>query len=73
VGFAGAGVMIPRLTEQQDELDRLGGCVEFEDANGECVLMSIEALREIIGIRDFQEFLASLRRPHEQRAKGHAS
>jgi hypothetical protein len=65
--------MIPRLTEQRDELDKHGGCVEFEDANGECVLMSIEALREIIGIRDFQEFLSSLRGPHEQLAKGHAS
>jgi len=65
--------MIPRLTDQRSELDKRGGCVEFEDANGECVLMSIEALREIIGVRDFQEFLASLSRPHDQLAKGHAS
>jgi hypothetical protein len=66
--------MNPRLTaEQRDAVDKHDGCVEVEDANGKCVLMSIEVFREVMGVssdRDLQESVAALRRSYEQFANG---
>ncbi|HXY36180.1 MAG TPA: hypothetical protein VEI07_18230 [Planctomycetaceae bacterium] len=69
-------MVIPRLTGQPDSLDKHEGCVEFEDANNEWVLMSIEAFRGMMDVgtdRDFLLFVAALRHSYEQFAKGHAS
>jgi hypothetical protein len=66
--------MTPRLTkEQRKAIDTHEGCVEVEDAQGKCVLMSIEVFREVMGVgtdREFQESVAALRRSYEQSEKG---
>jgi hypothetical protein len=69
--------MTVRLTtEQRDADDEHDGCVAFEDASGKCVLMSIEALRQMMGSdtdRAFPESVAALRRNFEPRRvrRGH--
>lgn len=66
--------MSPKLTEEQRQaVDSHDGCVEVEDENGKCVLMSAEVFREVMGVgteRDFQESVAALRRSYEQFQKG---
>jgi hypothetical protein len=66
--------MTPKLTaEQRLAIDTHEGCVEVEDAQGKCVLMSIEVFREVMGVgadREFQESVAALRRGYEQLQKG---
>jgi hypothetical protein len=66
--------MTPRLTEEQRQaIETHEGCVEVEDAQGKCVLMSIEVFREVMGVgtdREFQESVAALRRGYEQLQKG---
>jgi hypothetical protein len=43
--------MNPRLSaEQPDTLDR-AGCVEIKNLDGQCVLMSAEALRAMLDVR----------------------
>jgi hypothetical protein len=65
--------MTPRLTaEQRDAVDEHDGCVAFEDASGKCVLMSIEAFRQMMGSgtdRALRESVAALRRSDAQSAR----
>jgi hypothetical protein len=65
--------MTVRLTaEQRDAVDEHDGCVAFEDANGKCVLMSIEAFRQMMGSgtdRALQESVAALRHSDAQSAR----
>lgn len=65
--------MRPKLTkEQRQAIDTHEGCVEVEDSQGKCVLMSIEVFREVMGVgtdREFQESVAALQRGHEQLQK----
>ncbi len=64
-----------KLTEEQRRaVDAHEGCMEVEDAQGKCVLMSIEVFRDVMGVgtdRDFQESVAALRRGYEQLQKAH--
>jgi hypothetical protein len=66
--------MTPKLTEEQRRaVDTHEGCVEVEDAQGKCVLMSIEVFRDVMGVgtdREFQESVAALRRGYDQLQKG---
>jgi hypothetical protein len=66
--------MTPRLTEEQRQaVDSHEGCVEVEDAQGKCVLMSIEVFHDVMGVgtdREFQESVAALRRSYEQVQQG---
>ncbi|HEX4073438.1 MAG TPA: hypothetical protein VHX68_19815 [Planctomycetaceae bacterium] len=66
--------MTPRLTEEQRQaVDAHEGCVEVEDSLGQCVLMSIEVFRDVMGVgtdREFQESVAALRRSYEQVQEG---
>jgi hypothetical protein len=67
--------MTPKLTEEQRQaIDTHKGCVEVEDAQGKCVLMSIEVFRDVMGVgtdRDFGESIAALRRRYERLQTGH--
>ena len=62
--------MTPRLTEEQRQaVDAHEGCVEVEDSQGKCVLMSIEVFRDVMGVsaeRELQESIAALRRGYDQ-------
>jgi hypothetical protein len=66
--------MTPRLTEEQRQaVDAHEGCVEVEDSQGKCVLMSIEVFRDVMGVgtdRDFQASVAALRHSFEQLQEG---
>jgi hypothetical protein len=66
--------MTPRLTEEQRQaVDAHEGCVEVEDSQGKCVLMSIEVFRDVMGVgtdREFQESVAALRRSYDQVQEG---
>jgi hypothetical protein len=66
--------MTPRLTEEQRQaIDAHEGCVEVEDSQGKCVLMSIEVFRDVMGVgtdREFQESVTALRRSYEQVQEG---
>jgi hypothetical protein len=66
--------MTPKLTEEQRRaVDAHEGCVEVEDAEGKCVLMSIEVFRDVMGVGtdgEFQESVIALRRGYEQLQKG---
>ncbi len=65
--------MTPQLTtEQRNALAEHDGCVEFEDAGGKCILMSIDAFRQMMSSgtdRAFPESVAALRRRYEQSAR----
>jgi hypothetical protein len=65
--------MTARLTtEQRDAVDEPDGCVAFEDVSGTCVLMSIEAFRQMMGgdtDRAFRQSVAALRSRYEQSTK----
>jgi hypothetical protein len=66
--------MTPKLTEEQRQaVDAHEGCVEVEDSQGKCVLMSIEVFRDVMGVgtdREFQDSVAALRRSYDQVQKG---
>ena len=66
--------MTPRLTEEQRRaVDTHDGCVEVEDANGKCLLMSIAVFRDLMGVgndREFQDSVAALRQSYDQFQKG---
>jgi hypothetical protein len=62
--------MTPKLTEEQRRaVDTHEGCVEVEDSQRKCVLMSIEVFRDVMGVgtdREFAESVAAIRRGYEQ-------
>jgi len=66
--------MTPRLTEEQRQaVDAHEGCVEVEDSQGKCVLMSLEVFRDVMGVgtdREFQESVTALQRSDEQVQQG---
>lgn len=66
--------MTPKLTEEQRRaVDTHERCVEVEDAQGKCVLMSIEVFRDVMGVgtdREFQESVAALRRGYDELQTG---
>jgi hypothetical protein len=66
--------MTPKLTEEQRRaVDTHEGCVEVEDSQGKCVLMSIEVFRDVMGVgtdREFAESVAAIRRGCEQLQTG---
>lgn len=66
--------MTPKITEEQRQaIEKHDGCVEVEDANGKCVLMSADVFRELMGVasdRDFDESVAALRKGFEQFERG---